>query len=447
MNRRRILLGIVTAWLLFAAQARAHFLFIRIGPPAEGGRAAEVYFSELAEAGDARFIDKIAHTRLWVQKTPGKFDPLKVVKAPDRLRAHLPTNGSLVVIGACEYGVLARPKKVPFLLRYYPKAMSGKPADLQALKPFDKVPLEIIATPDGERLTLTALHQGKPVPGAVFHAVDSQLTSSKIKADSEGKASWKPPAPERYSIYTRFVTRESGDAGGVRYEEIREFATLAFHWPMAPKGADPKAVAMFEEALATRAQWKNFPGFSARIKGKVDGRAFTGTVTIDAKGTVQLKTGQDVVRDWVVDQLESIVMHRAAPGGKRSRPVLRFADGEEDNPLGRLLIFEGGQFASSYRVKDRELMVVNRNMGRLNMTITVLENEKNQEGLFLPRNYTVQYWNAATGELLRTEAIQDRWQRVGSFDLPTVHTVTTASGSGLAVRSFTLSKHQLLKSK
>jgi hypothetical protein len=69
-------------WTLSGVEARAHFLFIRIGPPAEGGRAAEVFFSEQAEAGDPRFIDKIAGTQLWVQKTPGKFEPLKAVKGP-----------------------------------------------------------------------------------------------------------------------------------------------------------------------------------------------------------------------------------------------------------------------------------------------------------------------------------------------------------------------------
>ena len=451
MKPSRLLFIAVSAWAVLAAEARAHFLFIRIGPVAEAGRAAEVFFSELAEAGDPRLVDKIAHTRLWVQKTPGKFEPLKVAKGADRLRAHLPTSGSLAVIGACQYGVLARPKQVPFLLRYYPKAVAGKPDDLKGMKPFAKVPLEITATLEGERIHLTALRQGKPVPGAVFHTVDSELTNEKLKADAQGKAVWKPAAGERYAVYTRHITKEGGEEGGKKYDEIREFATLAFSWPLAPRGPDPRAVALFEEALATRAQWKNFPGFTARVQGKVDGRSFTGTVTVDAKGTVQLKTEEPVVRSWVVDQLESIVLHRNArpqpPSGKRSRPVLHFGDGEDDHPLGRLLIFEGGQFASSYRVKNKELTVVNRNLGRLNMTITVLDNEKNREGLLLPRNYTVQYWNADTGELRRTETVQDRWQRVGLFDLPALHTVTTASGSGLSVRSFTLSKWQLLKDK
>jgi hypothetical protein len=437
---------------LSAAESRAHFLFIRIGPPAEAGRAAEVFFSEQAEAGDPRFIDKVAHTRLWVQKSPGKFEELKVARGDDRLRAHLPASGSLAVFGSCQYGVLARPKQVPFLLRYYPKAVAGKPADLNRLKTCPRVPLEIVAAVDAKSLTFQALRNGKPIPGAVFHIVDSNLTSAKVKAGSDGRAVWKPEKSERYSVYASVKSKESGQLGDKKYEEIREYATLAFAWPLTATGPDPKAVALFEGALASRALWKDFPGFSARIEGKVDGRSFQGTVTVNAKGEVELKTEETVVVAWVKDQLESIAMHRGAGaadngGGKRAKPVLRFGDGEDDHPLGRLLVFEGGRFASSYRVKDKQITVVNRNMGRLNMSITVLDNDRNKDGRFLPRSYTVQYWDAASGDLKRTETIQDRWRRVGSWDLPTRHTVTIASGAGWAVRSFTLSKHQLLGSK
>src|SRR5690349_23855929 len=114
MTCRRWLLALC-GLTLSVAPACAHFLFVRILPPAEGGRFAEVYFSELAEAGDPRFIDKIAATNLWLQQTPGRFEPLKIVKTTDRLRAHLPTTGSLGVSGSCTYGVLER--KTAFLLR------------------------------------------------------------------------------------------------------------------------------------------------------------------------------------------------------------------------------------------------------------------------------------------------------------------------------------------
>jgi hypothetical protein len=447
MSGRCWLLGVFLCGLA-AGQARAHFLFIKVGPIAEGGRSAEVYFSEQAEAGDPRFIDKVAHTQLWVQARPGEFEPLEVRKGLDRLRSALPAAGSVAVVGRCEYGVLARPKQTPFLLRYYPKAIAGQPEPLNAMKPRPEIPFEIVATLDRDRLKLAVLRDGKPVPGAVFHTVDSDLTNSEVTAGADGWASWAPPEPGRYSVYAQQTLKTPGDLKGTRYDEIREFATLAFSWPIERTDADPEAVALFEDALAQRAQWNHFPGFSAQLSGALDGRPFGGTATVKADGTVVIKTDDAPARPWLEDQLGSIAMHRraeseAGSSPDRARPVLRFADDRDEHPLGRLLIFDGGQFASSYRVKDHQITVVNRNIGRRNMTITVLDNDRNAERKFLPRSYLVHYWNAKTGALDHVETVQEQWRRVGSWDLPASHVVTTSSGAGFSVRSFTLSEHKL----
>ncbi len=152
--------------------------------------------------------------------------------------------------------------------------------------------------------------------------------------------------------------------------------------------------------------------------------------------------------DWVDDQLESITMHRAAsqtPGENRSKPVVRFADNQTDHPLGRLLEFEGGHFATSYRVKDHQLTTVNRVLDGQDMTITVLDNLRNSDDKYLPHLYAVQYWDEATGQPVRTEIVTDQWTRVKKWDLPRQHTVTTASGDGYTVRSFTLRNHKLLE--
>jgi hypothetical protein len=450
MNLQRLLFLTVALLAVAAVPAQGHFLFIYVGPPAEAGRTAEVFFSDVADAGDPRFVDKVAHTQLWLQ-TPGKeIRPLKVHKTIDRLRAFVPMSGTVVVAGSCEYGVLARPKQVPFLLRYYPKAIAGSPAELNHLGPVGKTSLEIVAALEGDQIQLTALHDDKPIPNAEFQTVDIKLANDKVTAGADGRASWKPPAPGRYAVYTHVTTKTPGEVGGKKYDEIREYATLGFTWPIERKDADEKAVSLFEEAIAARAMWKNFPGFRAQIRGEVDGRPFEGKVTIDATGSVHLETAEGAVTSWVTEQLESLAMHRGAGSSsaastERSRPVLRFADTQEDHPLGRLLIFEGGRFASSYRVKDKQILVVNRHMGKQNMTITVLKNDKNHEGHFIPRSYTVQYWDAASGALNRTETIQDKWQRVSDWDLPTEHTVMTASEGGLTIRTLTLSGHELQK--
>jgi hypothetical protein len=357
----------------------------------------------------------------------------------------------MMVVGECRYGVLARPKQTPFLLRYFPKAMAGSLAELNAMKPYGKLPLEIVATIDGDSLRLTALRDGKPLPKAEFTTVDAKLKNEKFTADADGKATWNPPATGYYAIYTRDSRKENGETDGKKYEEIRDFATLAFAWPLERKDADPAAVAIFEDAIATRAGWKDFPGFKANISGNLDGRRFDGTVSINAKGEVIFSDNdqnrEESVSGWVQDQLESIVLHRMARPSSpdRPKPVLRFGEDRDDHPLGRLLIFDGGRFASSYRVKDKQIVVVNRSMGKENMTITIQENEKNAEGKFLPRSYMVQFWDAATGAPTRTESFHDRWVRIGSFDLPAGRTMTTATQSGLSVRTFTMTKHELMK--
>lgn len=453
MILHRILLLVVGIGVLQVNPSQAHFLFIRILPPAEGGRTAEVYFSELAEAGDPRFINKIAKTELWLQQTPGEFTALKVHKAADRLRSWVPQDGAIVVVGRCVYGVLARPRQTPFLLRHFPKAMAGPPAELNKMKACSKLPLEIIAAFEGDGVRLTALKDGKPVPKAQLITVDERLTNVQLTAEEDGRAMWQPPAAGVYSVYMRDTRKESGEEGGKKYEEVRDFATVAFSWPLERKDADPAAVALFEEAVAARAQWRDFPGFNARISGDLDGRRFGGTVMIDAKGEMTFSDDDpsrtEAVSSWVEAQLDSLILHRLprpSPPG-RPKPVLHFAQTRDEHPLGRLLIVEGGRFASSYRIRDKQIRVVNRHLGKENLTITALENERNSEGRFLPRSYVVHYWESGTGRLLRTETVRDHWQRIGSWDLPATHEVTTATDAGLSVRRFTLSKHELATKK
>jgi hypothetical protein len=440
--RPATILAAVLSTVLLTSSASAHFLFVRICPPAEGGRAAEVYFSEYAAAGDPRYIDKVATAEFAVQSNPGEFRPLAMQKLSDRLRAHVPMSGPLMVAGQLDYGVLHRPAQPPFLLRHYSKAVAGTAEEVNRFSAKGS-PLEVVAQFEQDHVVLTALLHGKPMPGAKFTTVDSDLSNEELTSDSDGRATFKPAAPSVYAIYVAHVDPTPGEHRGESYKEVRQFATLAFSWPLVPTGSDPEAVAAFEDALAARAAWQNFTGFSAKVSGIVDGRPFQGTALVKADGSVMLEIDDDAVSDWVQSQLVSITMHRAASqsSADRPKPVLRYADDRDDDPRGRLLAFDGGHFATSYRVKDRQITSVNRLLDGMNMTITVLDNEKNAEGKFLPHTYTVQYWDDASGKLDRSESVTDRWTRVGNWDLPVEHTVCTSSSGALSVRTIRLSDH------
>jgi hypothetical protein len=445
MKRFAVFLIACTVAALNAGPVQAHFLFARILPHAEAGRAVEVFFSDRPDAGDPAFIDKIAHTKLWAQTEPNQFQPLTLVKASDRLRGSLPSAGTLAVVGACEYGVLARPKQPAFLLRHFPKAIAGEPKTLQTFAPKRDIPFEMMFAFDGEQMQFWTRHERGVLVPEEFVILGTSPKSTKLKPGKDGKVAWKPEAG-RFVVYAGLFRKEAGTAGEQKYEQIREFCTLEFSWPLVRTEAEPAALKLFQDAIAHRAAWANFPGFSAEVTAHVDGRSAKGEVTISPNGDVSVSTFEEIVGPWVKDQLDFLVLHRlAAPSsGKKTTPIVYFGD-DGHHPLGRLVVFQGGKFASSYRVKDSQLMVVNRNMGKTNMTITILENDKNADGKVLPRSYTVQYWDAATGQLKGTEAIHERWTRADGLDVPVSHSVIASSSAGLSVRTFTLSKHAVKK--
>ena len=442
MFKQPLIASLLLIATLVATPVRAHFLFIRIGPHAEAGRGVEVFFSVRAEAGDPLFVPKIAHTKLWMQETPGKFQPLQVRQATDRLRAFLPSRGAVSVVGECEYGVLQR--DVAFLLQYYPKAIAGDVKQINRLQARPSIPLEIMPRIDGKKINFTVLYEGKPLPKAKLITVDDDLVNEELITDSAGQATWTPEDGTHYCVYTSKIVKEAGKKGDRSYQEIRRFATIAFHWPLVRSGAEPEAVAMFQKAIAARAAWKSFPGFTANIEGTVDGRFFTGKAQIDKAGNVELKLDEETATEWVESQLGSIVLHRMASSNDGPPPILRFADQDYAHPLGRLLTFVGGNFASSYRVKENQIKVVNRNIGDQNFTITVLDNIRNKENQFLPRSYVIRYWDAKTGKLNRTQTVLNQWKRIGSLDLPEKLVQISSSATGLTVRSFELSEHKLL---
>jgi hypothetical protein len=51
-------------------------------------------------------------------------------------------------------------------------------------------------------------------------------------------------------------------------------------------------------------------------------------------------------------------------------------------------------------------------------TITVTEVSRNSAGKYLPKTYSVSFWDAKTGNLKSTNTVLDEWTRVGRWDLP-----------------------------
>lgn len=217
------------------------------------------------------------------------------------------------------------------------------------------------------------------------------------------------------------------------------FAVLAAE--PATKTESPEATKLLADARAARAEWHHFPGFTADLEVNWDGKAVQGKLSVDAKGKARVELSDAEMSKWSQRSLASIVGHRL-PGGDRSTPCF-FPDDIAHHPLGRAIQVLNDEFHSSYRIRDKQVIVVNRTAKDVRFTITVLENHLNEERHFLPAHFVVTSWDLKSNQLVRSETHHQTWQRVGHYDLPRTTLVVTASAGKLEARSIKLSNVHL----
>ncbi len=231
-------------------------------------------------------------------------------------------------------------------------------------------------------------------------------------------------------------------------------------WGADKPPANPAATKLLADARAARAQWDHFSGFRARIEINIEGQVAKGTVEVSPKGkvTVQVAEAAPEAVKWAKDQLASLAAHRLDNSASADTPCA-FLDENPHHPLGRAIRVLDDEFHSSYRVRDRQIIVVNRQMKESRFTITVMENRLNKEDRYLPVSYVVNSWAGKADALKSSASYHHTWVRVGAFDLPaTVLVVTATPGvaserapdialpvGGQTARSLKLSGHELLK--
>jgi hypothetical protein len=225
-------------------------------------------------------------------------------------------------------------------------------------------------------------------------------------------------------------------------------AAVAADKPMA----DPEATKLLADARAARAVYKDFPGFTADLVVNVEGKVMNWKAEVSPAGKVaitseQKKPGPDAHEGakWAEGTLASIIGHRLDSGAGEEQTPCAFADNDRDNPLGRAIRVLNDEFHSSYRIRDRQVIVVNRTMREARFTITVLENHQTSDGKFLPVSYVVNTWDLKTDALKSSAAHHQTWQRVGPYDLPHETLVVTATSGKQEARSLALTNCKLGK--
>ena len=135
------------------------------------------------------------------------------------------------------------------------------------------------------------------------------------------------------------------------------------------------------------------------------------------------------------------------PEGEVTTGEVRYADDDTAHPLGRKISLGDAAMQSVYRIQGDVIMEVNRSAGDMRFTISVLEIERNAENKYLPRAFTMNFFDAASGKLKTSTGYWNAWQRVAGFDLPkTILEISTKDG-GTNVRRLSFDNWRRVETK
>lgn len=438
------LLSAAATFLVLAAVAQAHFLWIVPTGPTQ----AKVIFSDKLEADDPALLDKVTQTKLFGHDKSGKHHDLKFQKTADGLVFEHPKDVG-IVCGSCDYGVFKRGSDPAMRLKYYFLLARGE----GEAPCWDCMPLQVCQEKPG---VFTVQHDAKPLADAeVLLQGPKGFEKQNKKTDGEGKVVFDlATAPAGvYGLRVGHTLKEAGEVGGKKFEQTKLYTTLVFEKEKAAEAAqgvadepkaDAEATRLLADARAARLLWTRFPGFTANVEVNLNGKVHKGTAAVTEKGKVTLADLPEDAAKWAKQILGSAVSHRIG-GGSEETPCA-FADDDKDHPLGRLINVLNDEMHSSYRIKDRQIMVVNRDMGGTKFSIVMQENRILDNGQYLPASYTVCTWEPKTGALARCESHTQTWQRVGAFELPKMLRVATTAKE-TTVNSLTLSDVKLTGGK
>jgi len=368
--------------LVFVVPVQAHFLFL---VPSEDGNSVQLVFSEELAPDSAVPITKVSQTELFEMVSN---NPLKMTQKENAYVVSLPKGNSHTLGGVCVYGVLEKGAD-PFLLCYYPKAILGPGATNKA---WEKLPLEILVSGGHGKV----IYQGKPVAEAEVIVTPSGEEDRRTKTTTAADGSFAFEVPKSkglLSIRARHIEKKSGTHRGKDYKEAKHYATLVISSsrlaPLNPASAkksvpeNPAATKLLSEARQARMEWDNFPGFTANLIVNHNGTIVRGKVNVSKDAQIDLEGFEDQeVKSWLRRQLGSLVSHRLSNGTVQKTPCA-FLDDNKNHPLGRKIQVLNNELHSSYRIRDRQIIEVNRSMKAIRFTITVLHNYETPEKKFV----------------------------------------------------------------
>lgn len=187
-----------------------------------------------------------------------------------------------------------------------------------------------------------------------------------------------------------------------------------------------QAVAAFRNAYDNRYTWdENFPGYSAEVSVNYLGKLDQGIVRVKPDLSVEvINIEQEDVRNLIGNQLKMEIIHQRRVPFEKIHANSSFELGNTNNSDELEIKEIGDGMNSHYKVKDRIITQVNREMGPVAVTVDTVGTAKTPEG-YLVTHFHTTFRDPKTGEILEKDDVRDFHEKIGKYYLLTNREIRT----------------------
>ncbi|NES71849.1 MAG: DUF3386 domain-containing protein, partial [Okeania sp. SIO2D1] len=136
--------------------------------------------------------------------------------------------------------------------------------------------------------------------------------------------------------------------------------------------------------------------------------------------------------------------HRKRSSFEASHGKNNFSLGDRDETGAVEILVEGDAMGSNYKVRDREICLVSRVMGRMAFVINTHKSLDTGEG-FAATHYNAIFRNPQTNEVIRELEFEDSYEKIGSYYIMTHQVVNSTEKGQVTTTEFNYSNIKLLE--
>ncbi len=203
---------------------------------------------------------------------------------------------------------------------------------------------------------------------------------------------------------------------------------------------------LFRAAYENRYTWDaNFPGYTADVELRQGDEVYRGKICLNRDFSVEVREiDNEEVQESLYTQLRDVATHRKRNAFEKAHGANTFSLGETKSTGATEILVQGDAMGSNYEVRNNQISLVSRVMGRMAFVIHHKASLDTGAG-YISSNYTAVFRNPQTNQVIRQMEFEDTYEQVGDYYVMTDQVVHSREQGQTSTTEIKFSNVKLLQ--